>query len=113
MLRLLLAGALVTGVALSNAPPASALDYQEPVVPQGFLRVAPPVPTSGGVVATGPDVRFRLSRGDSAAAVSTESLEGRGVAWERYGMAGQTGFIPHNQWDDNGGGCAVWNWNTC
>lgn len=114
MWRLMLAVLLFGGLVVAGAAPAAALDYEPPVVPPEFLLGGPPATAPPTAAAVGPGIRLRLARpGAESAGADEVSLQGAGVAWARAGAPGPLRYIARDQWNGTGGGCALWNWNTC
>jgi hypothetical protein len=109
MWRLLVVALVVGGLTLAGVGSVAALDYQEPIVPGEFMLVAeapPVVPTDGGAVF------FRLAIGDfDAASPAALGFADNEMSWSRAGMPGENVWIPGNQWAEETGGRAIWNWN--
>ncbi|HZR97294.1 MAG TPA: hypothetical protein VFE37_01230 [Chloroflexota bacterium] len=108
MWRLLLAAMMVGGLVFVGAQPAAAFDYEEPTVPTTFMMaVQPAAPTMAPAEGT---IFFRLALEDVAAAAIVADPTGSGVSWLRTGMPGDEAAIPNDQWTEENGGRAVWNW---
>ncbi|HZU05900.1 MAG TPA: hypothetical protein VFB73_08000 [Chloroflexota bacterium] len=119
MWRLFLASMLLGGVLLGRAAPALALDYEEPVVPGEFLLGTPlPAPPTAGRTAAAfgllaqRDAPAQVVLPTSMATTPPVSSEGE-VAWERMPEPGPSRYLPRNQWVEDPGGCAVWDWTVC
>ena len=83
----LLAGAVFGGLLLLAPHPALAFDYAQPAVPEAF---------------GGPAVVVVPVAPGGAALASPQSVPN------------DPPFVPHSPWEDGeGGGCALWSWNTC
>jgi|DewCreStandDraft_1066081.scaffolds.fasta_scaffold22854_2 hypothetical protein len=119
MWRFFLVSVLLGGLLLSHAAPVLALDYEEPVVPSEFLLgAAPPAPpvAAGRAAAFGllaqRDAPAQLVLPTGVAATPPVSDESE-VAWERMPEPGPSRYLPRNQWVEDPGGCALWNWAVC
>ncbi|HLH27085.1 MAG TPA: hypothetical protein VK066_31585 [Chloroflexota bacterium] len=85
MRRVLVAAAL-SGLLLTVPRPVLALDYAEPSVPEEY-----------GI--SGPAVMPDTNPGEQYASPQT--------------VPDDPPFVPHNTWDNQRGGCALWDWDTC
>jgi hypothetical protein len=127
MWRLLLTSILLSGLVWGGASPAFGLDYEPPVVPAEFLVRPSHGPAnlvgSHSFGLTALDGRSLSTavldrRGLIVTALASPDptrvdLQGAGVAWVRAGAPGSSDFIARNQWIEDHGGCALWNWLSC
>ncbi|HZU07190.1 MAG TPA: hypothetical protein VFB73_14585 [Chloroflexota bacterium] len=129
MWRLLLASILFSGLVWGGTSTAFGLDYEPPVVPAEFLlgpsrgpanpaesrsftltvldsrSLSTAVLDRRGLIVSGPAV--------AGPHPAEASLQGAGVEWARAGAPGPARFIARNQWSEDRGGCALWNWLSC
>ena len=125
MFRFLFAAALCGGLALGGARPAAAspaaLDFADPVVPPEFLIQQAP-PTAAAAEPASGSARL-LAQGMGGAPIraltapdepADPAADSAGLFWVHEGAPGSAlRVIPGSQWSDGGGGCALWNWNSC
>lgn len=98
-MRRLLAGVLLGSVALALPQHALALDYPAPVVPPALRD---------GTGMTGP----ALTPEDSTTLPVTGQLA-TPPPLVPEAAPDDPAYVPGNQWQDGGGGCALWDWDTC
>jgi hypothetical protein len=104
MRRLIIAGLLFSGAVLGTAGPVGAVDYAEPVVPEQFL-LAPPPPV---VAAVDAPLRLQVLHRENGEVVQGPEPTGAGLP-----VASAPPIRACDRWNGDGGGRALWDWNTC